>query len=164
MSLVVSSLAATMAITPLIIHIFHSIPIYSIPANLVSDFALTLGLSIGLLSTLIGVAKPHNWAVANGSSGFLCLAGNKNSSNDGQITRVNFENPKPWIFRIATLMHNNVRYFLLHHETEKNWRFRRGFKLDDPDRRIDDRTFDTEQFRQTQNCILKCWKWRLRLY
>ena len=58
MSLVVSSLAATMAITPLIIHIFHSIPIYSIPANLVSDFALTLGLSIGLLSTLIGVASP----------------------------------------------------------------------------------------------------------
>ncbi|MDA8408378.1 MAG: DNA internalization-related competence protein ComEC/Rec2 [Deltaproteobacteria bacterium] len=58
MSLVVSSLAATMAITPLIIHIFHSIPIYSIPANLASDFPLTLGLSIGLLSTIIGVANP----------------------------------------------------------------------------------------------------------
>ncbi|MGC8603323.1 MAG: ComEC/Rec2 family competence protein [Desulfomonilaceae bacterium] len=57
-SLVVSSLAATMAITPLIIHIFHSIPVYSIPANLASDFALTLGLSIGLISTLIGVISP----------------------------------------------------------------------------------------------------------
>lgn len=57
-SLIVSSLAATMAITPLIIHIFHSVPIYSLVANLTADFALTLGLSLGLISTLVGVAIP----------------------------------------------------------------------------------------------------------
>lgn len=57
-SLIVSSLAATMAITPLIIHIFHSVPIYSLVANLTADFALTLGLSLGLISTLTGVAIP----------------------------------------------------------------------------------------------------------
>ncbi|MGC8659936.1 MAG: ComEC/Rec2 family competence protein, partial [Desulfomonilaceae bacterium] len=57
-SLVVSSLAATVAITPLLIHLFHSVPIYSIPANLISDFALTMGLSIGLGTSLIGALSP----------------------------------------------------------------------------------------------------------
>ena len=57
-SLVFSSLAATVAITPIVIHIFHSVPIYSIPASLVSDFALTLGLSIGLVSAFVGAISP----------------------------------------------------------------------------------------------------------
>ena len=58
LALIMCSLAATIAITPLIIHLFHRIPIYSLPANLAADIPLTLGLSFGLVSALVGTILP----------------------------------------------------------------------------------------------------------
>ncbi|MFA6221069.1 MAG: DNA internalization-related competence protein ComEC/Rec2 [Desulfomonilaceae bacterium] len=66
LAIVLSSFAATMAITPLIVHMFHSVPLYSIPANLAADCALTVGLSLGLISTFFGAFFPEigQWLLA----------------------------------------------------------------------------------------------------
>ncbi|MFH0959732.1 MAG: DNA internalization-related competence protein ComEC/Rec2 [Pseudomonadota bacterium] len=58
LALTMCSLGATIAITPLIIHLFHRIPIYSLPANLAADVPLTLGLSLGLVSAFVGAILP----------------------------------------------------------------------------------------------------------
>jgi competence protein ComEC len=57
-ALLICSLAATIAIIPLIIHLFHRVPIYSLPANLAADLPLTLGLSLGLVSAFVGSVDP----------------------------------------------------------------------------------------------------------
>ena len=66
LAIVLSSFAATLAITPLIVHMFHSVPLYSIPANLAADCALTAGLSLGLISTFFGAFFPEigQWLLA----------------------------------------------------------------------------------------------------
>lgn len=56
---VLTSIAATLAVTPLIIQYFHSFPVYTVVANLATDLAMTLALSLGLIASVIGSAAPQ---------------------------------------------------------------------------------------------------------
>ena len=58
-----TSLAATLAIAPLILQTFHSFPLYTLPANLVTDFAMTIALSLGLVASAIGAVFPNPAAI-----------------------------------------------------------------------------------------------------
>jgi competence protein ComEC len=53
-----TSFAATLAITPLLLHTFHSFPVYTIPANLLTDAMMTGVLGLGLLASIIGPFWP----------------------------------------------------------------------------------------------------------
>ena len=54
----VTSFAATLAITPFLLHTFHSFPVYTIPANLLTDAMMTGSLGLGLLASIIGPFWP----------------------------------------------------------------------------------------------------------
>ncbi len=53
------SIGATLAISPLILIIFHSFPTYSVPANIMCDFLFTPALGLGLLAGLTGTIFPE---------------------------------------------------------------------------------------------------------
>lgn len=63
---VMTSIAATLPIMPLILQTFHSFPVWTIPANLVTDLALTPALAFGLLAPAVGVVFPTagSWLLA----------------------------------------------------------------------------------------------------
>ena len=54
----VTSFAATLAITPFLLHTFHSFPVYTIPANILTDAMMTGVLGLGLLGSIIGPVWP----------------------------------------------------------------------------------------------------------
>jgi competence protein ComEC len=56
--IVMTTIAATLPILPLILQTFHSLPIWTLPANLVTDFALTPALAFGLLGSAVGLLSP----------------------------------------------------------------------------------------------------------
>jgi len=68
-----TSAAATVAILPFLIQTFHSFPVYTVFANLFSDFMMTGALSIGLIATLVGLVLPEvgSWLLA--PAAFLTL-------------------------------------------------------------------------------------------
>ncbi|MGO9568435.1 MAG: DNA internalization-related competence protein ComEC/Rec2 [Desulfomonilaceae bacterium] len=53
-----TSLAATLAVTPLILQNFHSFPVYTMFANLLTDLILTVALSLGLVAAVLGTGLP----------------------------------------------------------------------------------------------------------
>ncbi|MGB6065579.1 MAG: DNA internalization-related competence protein ComEC/Rec2 [Desulfomonilaceae bacterium] len=57
-AVVFTSLAATLTVAPLILQNFHSFPVYTLFANLLTDLILTLALSIGLVAVLLGTVFP----------------------------------------------------------------------------------------------------------
>ena len=61
-----TSLAATLAVTPLILQNFHSFPVYTLFANLLTDLILTVALSLGLVAAALGTAIPSlsAWVLA----------------------------------------------------------------------------------------------------
>jgi len=61
-----TSLAATLAVTPLILQNFHSFPVYTLFANLLTDLILTVALSLGLVAAALGTALPSlsAWVLA----------------------------------------------------------------------------------------------------
>ncbi|MBI4962827.1 MAG: DNA internalization-related competence protein ComEC/Rec2 [Desulfomonile tiedjei] len=68
-----TSAAATIAVLPFLVQTFHSFPVYTVFANLASDFMITGALSIGLLATAVGVGLPEvgSWVLA--PAAFLTL-------------------------------------------------------------------------------------------
>jgi competence protein ComEC len=56
---VLTSLAATLAVTPLVLESFHSFPVYSLFANLATDVMLTGALGLGLFASVIGPFTPE---------------------------------------------------------------------------------------------------------
>lgn len=63
---VMTSIAATLPIIPFLLQTFHSLPVWTIPANLITDFALTPALAFGLLGPTIGLIFPDlgSWILA----------------------------------------------------------------------------------------------------
>ena len=68
-----TSTAATIAVLPFLIQTFHSFPVYTVFANLASDFMMTGALSIGLVATFVGLVlpEPASWLLA--PAAFLTL-------------------------------------------------------------------------------------------
>ena len=68
-----TSIAATLAVLPFLIQTFHSFPVYTVFANLASDFMMTGALSIGLIATFVGLVLPElgSWILA--PAAFLTL-------------------------------------------------------------------------------------------
>lgn len=68
-----TSAAATLAVLPFLIQTFHSFPVYTVFANLASDFMMTGALSIGLSATFVGMILPElgSWILA--PAAFLTL-------------------------------------------------------------------------------------------
>jgi competence protein ComEC len=58
-----TSFAATVGITPFLLQTFHSFPVYTLLANLLTDFLLTGALGLGLLAAMIGMVFPQLGAV-----------------------------------------------------------------------------------------------------
>jgi competence protein ComEC len=56
---VLTSLAATLAVTPLVLEAFHSFPVYTLVANLSTDVMLTGALGLGLFASVIGPFAPE---------------------------------------------------------------------------------------------------------
>lgn len=54
----VTSIAATIAVAPLVLETFHSFPVYTVFANLLAGFLLTVGLCFGLIAAAAGVVWP----------------------------------------------------------------------------------------------------------
>lgn len=65
-AVIFTSLAATLAVTPLILQNFHSFPVYTLFANLLTDLILTVALSLGLVAAALGTALPSlsAWVLA----------------------------------------------------------------------------------------------------
>ena len=65
-AVVLTSSAATLAVTPLILQNFHSFPVYTLFANLLTDLILTVALSLGLVAAALGTALPSlsAWVLA----------------------------------------------------------------------------------------------------
>jgi len=65
-AVVFTSTAATLAVTPLILQNFHSFPVYTLFANLITDLILTVALSLGLVAAALGTALPSlsAWVLA----------------------------------------------------------------------------------------------------
>ena len=59
----ITSFAATLAITPFLLYTFHSFPVYSIPANLLTDAMMTGVLGLSLLASFIGPIWPDSAAL-----------------------------------------------------------------------------------------------------
>jgi competence protein ComEC len=85
--IMVTSLAATLAITPVLLQLFHSFPVWTVAANLITDFALLpiLGCGLlapgaGLLSSSLGacfiaVADVFSWFVIGVAEFFAYIPG-----------------------------------------------------------------------------------------
>ncbi len=58
-----TSLAATIAVNPLIVQAFHSFPVYTLPANMFGELFMSLGLSISLCAVVVGLVWPSLGAV-----------------------------------------------------------------------------------------------------
>lgn len=54
----VTSVAATLAVTPLLLQTFHSFPVYTLAANIATNFMLAPALSLGLLASMLGTFVP----------------------------------------------------------------------------------------------------------
>jgi competence protein ComEC len=65
-AVIFTSSAATLAVTPLILQNFHSFPVYTLFANLLTDLILTVALSLGLVAAALGTALPSlsAWVLA----------------------------------------------------------------------------------------------------
>lgn len=61
-SVVVVTVAATIATSPIVAQLFQRIPLYGIPANLVAEFPLSLGLICGLLASVISIFSTQTGA------------------------------------------------------------------------------------------------------
>ncbi len=59
----ITSFAATLAITPLLLNTFHSFPVYSIPANLLTDAMMTGVLGLSLVASFVGPIWPDCAAI-----------------------------------------------------------------------------------------------------
>ncbi|WP_041286452.1 DNA internalization-related competence protein ComEC/Rec2 [Desulfomonile tiedjei] len=85
--IMVTSLAATLAITPILLQLFHSFPVWTLAANLITDFALLPILGCGLvapgaalLSSSVGacfiaVADVFSWFVIGVAEFFAYIPG-----------------------------------------------------------------------------------------
>lgn len=83
----VTSLAATLAITPVLLQLFHSFPVWTVAANLITDFALVPILGAGLVapgvallsspvgSYLVVVADVFSWFVVGVAEFFAHIPG-----------------------------------------------------------------------------------------
>ncbi len=100
--LIVTSLAATLAIAPLILQYFHSFPVYTLFANLVTDFAMTLALSLGLSASTIGCVWPMLGSILLAPSDILVWTINKTAD---------FFSGLPW--STVRLAHMGVMEFIL---------------------------------------------------
>jgi competence protein ComEC len=58
-AVLITSVAATLAVTPLVLQNFHSFPIYTLAANIATDFMLAPALSLGLIASLLGTLMPR---------------------------------------------------------------------------------------------------------
>ncbi len=56
--LTLTSVAATVAVAPLLLETFHAFPVYTLAANLSAGFFLTVGLCFGLTAAAVGAAWP----------------------------------------------------------------------------------------------------------
>jgi competence protein ComEC len=54
----VTSVAATLAVTPLLLQNFRSFPVYTLASNIATDFMLAPALSIGLIACVVGTLFP----------------------------------------------------------------------------------------------------------
>ncbi|HMK37183.1 MAG TPA: DNA internalization-related competence protein ComEC/Rec2 [Desulfomonilaceae bacterium] len=65
-AVLVTSAAATLAVTPLVLQNFHSFPVHTLAANVASDFLLAPSLSLGLIASLLGTILPNQaaWILA----------------------------------------------------------------------------------------------------
>ncbi len=52
------SVGALLAVTPLLLHLFHSFPTYSVFSNLLTDILMTASLCLGLLGAFTGLVWP----------------------------------------------------------------------------------------------------------
>jgi competence protein ComEC len=57
-AVIFTSLAATLAVAPLILQNFHSFPVYTLFANLLTDLILTVALGLGLVAAILGTVLP----------------------------------------------------------------------------------------------------------
>lgn len=53
-----TSVAATVAVAPLLLETFHTFPVYTLAANLLAGFLLTLSLCFGLTAAVVGAIRP----------------------------------------------------------------------------------------------------------
>jgi competence protein ComEC len=58
-AVLITSLAATLAVLPLVLQNFHSFPVYTLAANIATDFMLAPALSLGLIASLLGTLLPR---------------------------------------------------------------------------------------------------------
>ncbi len=68
----VTSIAATTAVTPIILQTFHSFPVYTLPANLLAELFMGPGLCIGLIASMVGLAVPELGRLILIPGEFLC--------------------------------------------------------------------------------------------
>ncbi len=62
-SVMIVTVAATIATTPIIIQAFQRIPFWGLFANLIAEFPLSLGLTLGLIATVTGLLSPDVGAI-----------------------------------------------------------------------------------------------------
>jgi len=58
LAVALTSLAATLAVTPLLLHFFNSFPLYTVFSNVLTDFIFTAALSLGLAAAILGLFAP----------------------------------------------------------------------------------------------------------
>ena len=58
LAVALTSLAATLAVAPLLLRFFNSFPLYTVFSNLLTDFILTAALSLGLAAAATGLVAP----------------------------------------------------------------------------------------------------------
>ncbi|MBM3302025.1 MAG: ComEC/Rec2 family competence protein, partial [Deltaproteobacteria bacterium] len=58
LALLVTPVAATVAVGPFLIAYFQSLPVYTLPANFVADLVMTAALPLSLLATAVGAVWP----------------------------------------------------------------------------------------------------------
>ena len=57
-TLVVTSVAATLAVTPFLATTFHSFPLYTLPANLIGVPLMAVAMPVGLIAAVVGLVAP----------------------------------------------------------------------------------------------------------
>jgi competence protein ComEC len=67
-----TSVAATAAVTPLLLQLFHSFPVYTLPANLLAELFMGPGLCVALIASVIGSALPELGRLILIPGEFLC--------------------------------------------------------------------------------------------
>ncbi|MBI5252493.1 MAG: DNA internalization-related competence protein ComEC/Rec2, partial [Desulfomonile tiedjei] len=120
---VVTSIAATLPITPFLLQTFHSLPMWTIPANLVTDFALTPALAFGLLGPAVGLIFPSAgaWilAIADLMSWFIIEVSFFFANLPGSVIRI--PNMYPGEFLLCFVAALLLIWFVRNPEKKRLW-------------------------------------------